>query len=200
MKGFIAGLFTLLTMLALNTQAALIQLIPSSTNLTLGDAVQVDVRISDLGAANSLGTYDLDINYDASLLGLTNIHWGDNLLGNQLDLMGFGSWQESSETTAGTRNLFELSFDDAAWLNSHQASEFTLFSLVFTALAQGGTTISAQLNALGDAWGNTLPAVAVNGVGLSIDTATPLPEPSSLLLLLGLLAVIGLRSRAPKHY
>lgn len=195
MKGFYAGIFTLLTLLAANTQAALIELVPSSNNLNLGDAVQVDLRIGELNPGEALGVYDLNINYDSSRLSLTSINWGDSLLGNQLDLMGFGSWQESSEAAPGQLNLFELSFDEGDWLNDFQASSFTLFSLIFTSIDSGSALISAQVNSLGDAWGESLSSNSLVQSQLTIAPPVTVPEPSGLLILLGIAAVALLRRR-----
>ena len=55
--------------------------VPASQTLGIGDSVAVDVVISDLNAAGEIvSTYDLDVNYDPSILSATGValeaSWG----------------------------------------------------------------------------------------------------------------------------
>lgn len=195
MKKMIHVLAALGFLLSLNTNAISIDLIANKTAINVGDSVEVQVRISGLGdtSAPSLGVYDVDFNYDASLFNFTGISWGDSIKGNQLDLAGFGSLQSSNDSS-GWLNLFELSFDDALDLDLLQAGEFTLFSVLLNSVAMGSGNFSLVANALGDAYGNDLLLGTINNTQVTAGNVS-VPEPSSLMLLLGLLAAVLLRAK-----
>lgn len=195
MKKLFASLCALGLSLSLNANAISIELIADQTAVNIGDNIEVQVRISGLSDASApaLGAYDVNFNYDASLFNFNSILWGDSTLGNQLDLSGFGSLQDSSGGF-GWLSALEISFDDAADLELLQAGEFTLFSVLLNAIAIGGGNFSLTTNAIGDAYGNDLLIDTVTGTAVVIGNIS-IPEPSSLLLLLGMLAVIALRAK-----
>jgi hypothetical protein len=101
---------------------------------------------------------------------------------------------QSDTLATGIINLFELSFDDIDSLNNAQAGEFTLFTLAFDAIAPGTGNFSIEINQLGDAEGKFLVAENVKGTQVNVNSVS-VPEPSSFLLLLGLLAIIALRTK-----
>lgn len=172
-----------------------INLVADKSNLNIGDTLELQVRVSGLDdhAAPSLGVYDLNLGFDAALFSLNAVHWGDSVLGNQLDLAGFGSLQEST-VNGNWLNLLELSFDSVADLDLLQAGNFTLFSVLLTAQAIGEGNFSLWVNALGDASGNVLSVTEPNGLAIVVG-GVEVPEPSSFLLLLGVLAILALRIR-----
>ena len=65
--------------------------------------------------APSLGTFDLDLSFNNSILSLDSVAFGD-----QLDILGLGSLQIATPGT-GIVNLYELSFDSVDDLNNLQA-------------------------------------------------------------------------------
>lgn len=173
---------------ALHAQAAVINLLPSNNAVNVGDDVALNVNISGLNDGNNpaLGVYDLNLNFDNSLFAVKSIQFGDGVKGNQLDVNGFGSLQ-SSDAGNGWLNLFELSFDAAEDLHNFQASEFTLFSVIFTALDQGAGLFSLNANSLGDAYGNNLLIDSIHNSSVNV---TSVPEPTGVALIgLGLLAL-----------
>lgn len=193
MKKLFASFLALGLSLSLNANAISINLIANQTAVNVGDNLEVQVRISGLNDASapSLGDYDVNFSYDTSLFDFSGIAWGDSILGNQLDLSGFGSLQDVSSGLDWLR-AFELSFDDALDLESLQAGEFTLFSVLLNAAVIGSGSFSLTTNALGDAYGNGLSIDAITGTTVDVGSVS-VPEPSSLLLLLGLLAIVVLR-------
>jgi len=195
MKNLFACLCALSLCLSLNANAISIDLIANQSTVNVGDNIEVQVRIGGLHDANapSLGVYDVKFNYDTNLFNFSNIVWGDSILGNQLDLSGFGSLQDSS-SGAGWINLFELSFDDAMDLELLQAGEFTLFSVLLNAIAIGSGNFSLTTNALGDAYSNDVAIDTINGTTVNVSSVS-VPEPSSLLLLVGMLAIVVLRAK-----
>lgn len=178
---------------AVNAYALSIDLAANQSTVNLGDEVAVQVRISGLEGDTAVGVYDLQLNYDSSIFSLHQIVWGDAVIGNQLDLLGFGSLQDSSSDT-NTLTAFELSFDDLLDLESLQASEFSLFSIILKSIALGTSQFSLTSSLFGDANGSELMIDSINNTQVSVGSVV-VPEPSSLLLLFGMLALILVRSR-----
>ena len=155
-----------------------------------GNSVEIGIAISglDSGAAPSLSTYDLDLKYDSNQLSFVGAAFGDPVLGNQLDLLNFGSNLTAAEiSSSGVVNLFELSFDSPGELNSLQADSFTLATLTFNVLGAGTSQFDIVINALGDADGNSLGDVTATSVAI---TTVPLP-PASFMMFSGLFAVLA---------
>ncbi len=191
MKKIFATLIALSISFALNSQALTIDLSPSAQELQLGDNLTLDVKVSDLANATapSLGVYDLNLMFDATRVSISNIIWGDAVKGNQLNLNGFGSLQMSDASNSGTLNLFELSFDDVWSLNNLQAESFSLFSVIFSTIAVGPAEFTLDVNALGDANGDSLLADSI-GTSKVMINAVSVPEPAtSFLFLIGLIAL-----------
>jgi len=175
---------------AFQSQAAVINVLPSNNAVNIGDDVALNVNISGLNGGNNpaLGVYDINLNFDSTLFAVKSIQFGDSIKGNQLDVNGFGSLQ-SSDAGHGWLNLFELSFDAAEDLHNFQASEFTLFSVIFTSLEQGAGLFTLDANSTGDAYGNNLLIDSINNGSINI-SAVSVPEPAGLVLVgLGLLAL-----------
>lgn len=172
---------------ALPARSTTIEVIPSSQSVIVGSTTTADLFVSGLGdgTAPSLGTFDLDISYDSSILNFNNATFG-----TQLDIFGLGNVQFVT-SGVGTINLFELSFDFANDLDILQASSFLMATLSFDALVSGSSILSVTLNALGDSAGNQLQAGLVAG-NIDVQSVGVVPEPSSLpLIWIGMLGVIA---------
>lgn len=152
---------------------------PSNQVAPVGSSVEVDLVISGLGdfMADSLSVFDLDVLYDPTILGLTNVAVGDPGLGDQLDLFGFGSFTGVGGPPGAT-NIFEISFDPAADLNDLQPGSFTLARLTFDVLAIGTSPLDLANVILGDALGAPLVADIAAG------SVTGIPEPGTITLFL----------------
>jgi hypothetical protein len=129
--------------------------------------VEIALVISGLGdfVPPSLGTFDLDITFDPAILAFQNAVFGD-----QLDLSGLGSITEIQPGVMNV-NLFELSLDNPADLDTLQPGSFTLVTLTFATLTDGTSSLAVLINALGAA--NGLPLAADAGSG-SVTVVTPL--------------------------
>jgi hypothetical protein len=175
--------------------ATTINFAPVTQDASLGTSFTVAITISGLNdfTAPSLGVFDVDVNFDPSILSFGSVSYGDPILGDQLDLFGLGSL---TATTLGTGfvNLFELSLDSIDDLNGSQAGDFTLATLGFDALAVGVSPLRFTVNALGDAEGNTLSADAGTGVA---NVVQPVPEPALFLLTACALAGIWSTRESP---
>jgi hypothetical protein len=157
-----------------------------------GSAVSVSLQISGLGAftAPSLGTFDLDLRFDPSLLDFNSFVFGDPVLGDQLDLSGFGSITGMGTTPgSGVVNIYEVSLDSVTDLDNLQEPMFTLGILEFQPLQVGISFLFIDINALGDASGYSLPRTVRAGV-ISIT-----PEPGSITLVAATLIALVLGGR-----
>ena len=171
---------------------------PVSSNVTQGSTIDIELTISELenGAAPSLGGFDISINFDDSLLGLTDVTFGDPTLGNQLDLFGFGLNSTGSTVTNNTVSLFELSFDTVDDLNLFQADSFTLATLSFNALSVGTSLLSISNFILSDALGTTSLSAETGSANITVLPVVSVPEPAMpLLLVIGLLAMRWVRGK-----
>jgi hypothetical protein len=178
-------------------QAIVIGFDPSSQTVAPGASVDVELTVSGLGdfAPDSLSVFDLDVSFDPAVLSFSAVAFGDPVLGDQLDLFGFGSFTDVV-SGVGVVNLLELSFDLPGDLDTLQAGSFTLATLTFDALAVGTSALSVAINALGDSFGDPLDATLAGG-SVTVNAAVAMPEPGTLwLLAIGLLGLGLLRRRA----
>lgn len=170
--------------------AVTVSLSPSSSTIGVGGAASVDVVIAGLGdqAAPSVGVYDIDVSFDAGVLGLDGVTFGTGL-----DVLGLGSVRITDGSLPGVVNVYELSLDAAADLDALQPAAFTLFTLLFQGLGPGTSPLSVSLNTLGDASGDALDA-DVSGGELTVTVS----EPAAAWLLLAGLAGLGALPRAAR--
>jgi hypothetical protein len=188
------GIFTFLIS-ASAAQALTIEISPPAQTVSVGSIFSVDVGISGLGfsSAPSLSTFDLDISFDPTIIGFNSISFGDPVLGDQLDLFGFGSLTSFDNSLPGIVNMFELSFDLPSELDAFQADSFTLATLTFDALSAGTSFLGIPFMILGDSFGSPLAASSIAGTATVSPTAT-VPEPGTIVLLvLGLFGMAASR-------
>ncbi|MCI0530154.1 MAG: cohesin domain-containing protein [Nitrospira sp.] len=121
-----------------SAHAISLEFVPPTQQVDIGDTFEVEIVILDLvdSAPPSLGTFDLDVIFDPTILSFSSVTYGDPVLGDQLDLFGLGSITATTPGT-GSVNFFELSLDSAADLNNLQAGDFTLATLTFDTFAKG---------------------------------------------------------------
>ena len=161
-----------------------------------GSAVSVSLQISGLGAftAPSLGTFDLDLRFDPSLLDFNSFVFGDPVLGDQLDLSGFGSITGMGTTPgSGVVNIYEVSLDSVTDLDNLQEPMFTLGIFEFQPLQVGISFLFIDINALGDASGYSLPDSLSGTVRAGVISITP--EPGSITLVAATLIALVLGGR-----
>ena len=178
-------------------QAISLNLVPSPQNAFLGNAIDVAVTISELGdgLAPSLSVYDLDISFNDTILDFSNATFGDPVLGNQLDLSGFGD-MKLSVPSADVVQIVQVSFNSPGDLDTLQADSFTLATLTFDTIATGTSPLNLSITHLGDSLGNPLPAnVGSSSVTVSNRPIT-VPEPSFNLLSFGLMIGLGTLRKA----
>ena len=172
-------------------QAVSLGLNPVTQNVSVGNQFEVDITISDLGnfQAPSVYTFDLDVSFDSSVIAFNDVTFGDPVLGDQLDVL-FGSFT-GVVPGSGNTNIFEISFDLPWVLDSFQPESFTLATLTFDAIEEGSSELDLEVNALGDAFGVSIPVVEPIGSVTVKKTRVPesFPQP---LTIFGTVTVLGL--------
>ena len=96
------------------------------------------------GAAPSLGSWDLDLTFDASLMSLDSVSFG-GFLGGPAD-----SLQDALENGSGSWDLAEISLLSPDELDALQPASFVLATLDFSALAEGTSSVALSGGVAGD--------------------------------------------------
>lgn len=152
--------------------------VPATQTVQLSDLVMVEVVISGLtaGGDDSVGDFDLDVTYDASLLTASGVTFGTEL-GDGF----FTSLQSFSLATSGVVDLAEISF---LFDLSGQSASFTLATLSFNTVGVGTSALTFSQSIVGDAFGVDLnPTSGTGSVTVENTGPNPIPEPSTMLLL-----------------
>jgi len=188
MKRILPKLATAIAAIAFSfqVQAAIsVALEPASQSVSTGSPVFVDLVIHGLGngAAPSLGAFDFDLSYNASLLSAASVAFGSHL-----DVGVVASVQSSNLSTPGLIHLDEVSLESASDLNSGQPSQFTLATFAFTAIAPGSSSIDFVLAGLSDELGQSITQFTTQGARVQSIGGVAVPDTGSsrALLLLGL--------------
>ena len=187
------------------SQAALIEVSPSTQTVAPGDTVSVDIVLSGLTANETVGGFSLVLGFDPSILGAPRAYANDpgGVMGPvPLDLSGgFGA------LSLDLFYLADASLTEAA-LKAAEGTGFTLAHVTFTAAAEGLSLLTLSVSPstgvfLSDYSGvNEIPASAKNGqVCVSrpggVECGSTAPEPGTLALLA--IAVLGLAWGRRRH-
>ena len=162
---------------------------PLSQTVSQGSSLDVDVVISGLHGVmpnEIVSTYDLFVEYDASILSAANVAFGSMLGGP------FLSFQDYDLSTSGVVNFAELSFLSDPELDSLQPDVFTLATLSFDAIGLGASALEFStafspfdfIDVKGREIDPFVPGVLdVTAGSGSINVIAGVPEPGTLLLL-----------------
>lgn len=174
MAGMMAGAGGLLP----SAKAIQLTIEPATTAVAQGAGVDVSLIIEGLGTGGSpsLGTFDLNLTYDPSVLTFDAAIFGDPTLGNQLALTTPGIDAVTPGALGGLVNLFAISLDGVADLNALQEDGFVLASLHFTATGVGSSILDLSDIVLGDADGNALTLDRLVGGRVQVGNVSSVPD------------------------
>lgn len=188
----------MLNLASVPANAAIIDVSAPITNLTIGEHVYVDFNILGLTGAigDSLSAFDLDILFDDSVFSFTGFDFTDPVLGNnQLDLPEIGAFSfygNVFDPGNGVLDVYGVSGNSDLVLDADQANDFRFLGLTFLAIAETSSSgISINLTdpyllVLDSDFGDLDISYAPAQVDIAVSSSapsTPVPEPSTLLLL-----------------
>ncbi|MFG6487498.1 cohesin domain-containing protein [Roseateles sp. BYS78W] len=198
MKKLIATCIALTLGLAISIAQAgvVVTFSPAAQHVDVGNAVQVEVRISGLGA-EVLSGFDLNFFYDAAILQFQSVDTkgaADGLNASS----GFAPQIAVDSTTNGNMGIQGYATADDAALSAGQADAFTLFRFDLIGVTDGMTSFTLgsdpdyERNFVGLDF-QTLPDVTVLGACVAVGNGTcgaaQLPEPGTAGLALAALAM-----------
>ena len=199
----LASLICLIALTTTSAKATLITAESAQSNYQMGDNIALiidikDIEYDNLGFQKLLAVFNLDINFDESVLTFDSISFG-----NKLDVDPvFASFQDVSLPAPGTLNVGETSFaffDDLFFAQDGLAS-FNLVTINFTALMAGMSDITLSNIQLADDLGNSFSQITSTNTQLTVGNVATVPEPSTLsLLLLVLLGGLMVNQRKNHH-
>ena len=195
---FLAVVLGFVVFFSLSALAITIGFEPASQEVVVGDPASVNLVISGLGDGEwpSLGGFDLFIEYDPTILALSDVSFGDPTLGDQLDVSGDGSYYDHSSHSFNVEYLFGLSYNLPWDLNDLQKPSFVLATLTFDTLSVGTSPLEIVdpnppffESRLADEWGFALDFERESG------SVSPVPEPATFILIGFGLGGIGILRR-----
>jgi Cohesin domain len=150
---------------------------PEASSVAVGTAALVDVGFTDVSSL--VGSYDLTIDWDPTLLALSNVTFGTNLDGPDNSIQEFTSG-------AGTVEVAEVSLGDLS--NQTGFGSLPLFTLAFNTLAAGVSPLTFDLTAnggpiIGDESGASYTNFSLVNSSVQLTSSVPVPEPDTTLLL-----------------
>lgn len=158
---------------------------PANSTVEEGGTVAVDIVVTpDVGVF--IGSYDIDVLFDGSLLSVADVIFGDSLGGP------FDSIQGGLSSGPGAYFISEISFlFDLSIVQAGDGSPFTLATILFNADAVGESLLNFGLTLLGNDFGFPVANPPNPGSGsIVITEAVAVPEPGSLILFIFGLALL----------
>ena len=132
-----------------SAQAITIQFVPADQTVNLGDLASVDILLSGLGegVAPSLGSFDLDVTFDPTILVPVSVTFGP-FLGDPLDPL---ETLTAYLFAPGLVDLAEVSLLFDFELDALQPNGFPLATLFFDTVGVGTSLLTFSQVELGDA-------------------------------------------------
>lgn len=154
--------------------------VPSNPVLTaLGQSVAIDVVVSGVMRPPSVGAFDLDVTYDASMLSP-----GDVVFGPFLGDASLSETLTDITFSPGLVDFAAVSLLPSTDLDALQPDSFRLATLQFTATGYGASLLTFTQTIVDDAFGAKIENTT------NIGRITSIPEPSGwVLLAIGLAAI-----------
>jgi len=154
----------------LYASAISLSFVPPAQTVPIGQAVSVEVVISDLGD-DEVGDFDLDVSFDPTILTPTTVTFGA-LLGGPTLFEAVTSFS----FLPGVVDFAEVSLLSPADLEALQPDSFTLATLFFDTVGAGTSPLSFTQVILDDAFAQPLTVQTGSG------SVSAVPEPGTGIL------------------
>ncbi len=165
---------------------------PSLRTISLGESTTMDVLVAGLDGPVALGAYDLDFNYDPSVVSVVNITF-PSPPNSGLNLGTYGSVTYSN-SGVGAAHMDEVSLEDGNNLSLNQPASFILATVQFQGIALGYTLLDFSYVSLSDQDGFDIDPSSIGTGGIEV---VPEAREVALVAALGLLG-FGVYRRARK--
>lgn len=155
-------------------QGVSLTLDPPTQTASVGDSINVLLQVSGLadGTSPSLGAFDLFVNFNPAVLTYDSV-----LFGSMLGPIAGSSDGFVIDQFAGSLNLFAVSLDSVADLDSLQPGQFLLADIRFSASGAGSSPLDLSSIILADAFGTQLIPDSVQGASITVVPVIPaVPE------------------------
>ncbi len=166
----IKNLIIILSLITLPSFAAVISIKPSSSEVIIGSRFSVDIMIEDSGVNEMIGAFDLNLQYDPSIL-----QFQEYRLANELGSISDNRALDLSAglTKEGVVNISSVSLLDNFY---NQPNTFKIADVAFNAVHEGTSALGLFNITLGNYFGDEISAVIQNS------SVQAVPEPSSMVL------------------
>lgn len=193
------SLFSCFLVFPVSAKAITLDFTPKNQTAVFGDTVEVDLVVSGLSDNTSpaLGSFDVTVGFDDSILDFNSVSFGDQLNPSDSE---FGIAEETF-TPPNSLQLVEVSGELPEALVEAQPDSFTLATIALDAAGAGMSDLLLSDVELTDEEGNPLIAETIESGSITVEPrpSTDVPESSNsfALLLLGMSGLF-LFSRQPK--
>ena len=179
----------------LTAQAVTLDLTPLDQSVTVGETVSIDVQISGLGnmTTPSLQAFDLNINFDPTLLSFSGATFGDPVLGDLVGLpdpLNLGPVMGTDDSILGVVAINEVSFALPDDFNI-QPDSFILATLDFVATSPGTSNLGLDVVDLVDTAFQPIPVMGIPGSATVTATARSVTTPEPGFDIFGLTLLLG---------
>ena len=186
----LCALAAMLAVANIASAAIILSLDVASPVISEGESTEIAIQVSGLVAGSALS-----LSFNPAVVSFVSETYGDPILGDQLDLDGFGPFTMTTPSP-GAVGLFELSFDSVNSLNGLQADTFILATLRFDAANPGISALQLTVNQLSDAIGGTIPVESIVDSSIQVMPGQQVvPEPGTLMTLAFSMVALGLGRR-----
>ncbi|NLD93637.1 MAG: PEP-CTERM sorting domain-containing protein [Fibrobacter sp.] len=166
----VKNLIIILSLITVPSFAAVISIKPSSSEVMIGSRFNVDILVEELGENEMIGAFDLNLQYDPSIL-----QFQEYRLTNELGSISDNSALDLSAglTKQGIVNISSVSLLDNSY---NQPNTFKIADVVFNAVDEGTSVLGLFNVTLGNYFGDEISTVIHNS------SVQAVPESSSMAL------------------
>ena len=172
---------------------------PGNTTVDIGETFDVGIWINDLDDDIDLGSFDLTISFEPTIVEFDSYTLGEGLGVLDPDLFETYYGIDLEDINQGSFYLFELSLLSDL---SFQADSLLLATVTFSARSAGTSSLLFDSVLLGDAEGESISATLLDGTVTVNPTQTaPVPEPATGLLFgMGIAGLAALQRRCRQQH